>query len=174
MEYLAFHRHFWSVGTFWVTVAVVLFVAIFGRKLIAGIFGAVDTRSKGIQSELDEARRLRHEAEAMLLDAQNRQAEALRTAHEMLEHARNRAERLTHELAQAAADTQARREQMVTDRIRAAEANAIKEVRAAAANLAVEASSRILRETFGAEQDAPTIDRAIANLPTALGSRRAA
>ncbi len=169
MEYLAFHTRFWSVGTFWVTVAVVLFLAVFGRRLLAGIFGAVDSRSHAIQDGLDEAQRLRREAEAMLLEAQNRQAEALRTAQEMLDHARARAERLTQELAQAAADTQARREQMVIDRIRAAEANAIKEVRAAAASLAVEAASRIMRDTFDAEQDAPSIDRAIANLPTALG-----
>ncbi len=174
MEYLAFHRHFWSVGTFWVTVAVVLFLAIFGRQLLGAIFGMVDRRSQSIGNELDEAQRLKREAEAMLLDAQNRQVEALRTAQDMLQHARERAERLAHDLAQAAAETQARREQMVIDRIRAAEANAIKEVRAAAADLALEAVSRVLRETFDAEQDAPTVDRAIDALPASLGSRRAA
>ena len=174
MEYLSFHRHFWSVGTFWVTVAVVLFLVVFGRRILAGIFGAVDARSNGIRHELDEAQRLRREAESMLLDAQNRQAEALRAAQDMLDNARARAGRLTDELAKAAAETDARRHAMVSDRIRAAEANAIKEVRAAAATLAVDAVTRVLRETFDAEQDAPAIDRAIENLPTALSGRRAA
>ncbi len=174
MQYPAFHAHFWSTGTFWVTVAVVLFLVVFGRRLLALIFNAVDTRSNTIRRDLDEAQRLRTEAEAMLRDAQARQIEALRAAQDMLEHARARADRLTADLAATAADLDSRRHAMVADRIRAAEANAIKEVRAAAATLAVEAVSRVLRETFDAEQDAPTIDRAIDNLPNALGSRRAA
>ena len=174
MQYLSFHRHFWDIGTFWVTVAVVLFLVVFGRKILGGILAAVDKRSAAIQHELDEAQRLRREAEEMLTNAQNRQAEALRAAHEMIEHARTRALRLTEELARSAAESQGRREQMVTDRIHAAEANAIKEVRAAAAELAVDAVTRVLRETFDAEQDAPSIDHAIAGLPAVLGARRAA
>jgi F-type H+-transporting ATPase subunit b len=174
MQYLSFHAHFWQYGTFWVTVAVVLFLAVFGRKLLGGIFGAVDNRSASIQRELDEAQRLRHDAEAMLLDAQRRQAEAVRFAHDMLENARKRAERIAQDLAKDAAETQARREAMVTDRINAAKLNAIKEVRAAAASLAVEAATRVLHDSFDADRDASAIDHAIEGLPAALGSRRAA
>ena len=174
MQYLSLQTHFWNIGTFWVTVAVVLFLVVFGRKILAGILSAVDKRSAAIQHELDEAQRLRREAEAMLTDAQNRQAEALRAANDMLEHARARAQRLTEELARSAAEAQTRREIMVTDRIHAAEANAIKEVRAAAATLAVDAVTRVLSETFDAAQDAPSIDHAIAGLPAVLGARRAA
>lgn len=174
MEYLAFRSHFWNVGTFWVTVAVVLFLVVFGRRMMGGIFGMVDARSRAIQHELDEAQRLRREAESMLAAAERRQAEAMQAATEMLEHARARAERLAHDMAEQAAEAQGRRERMVTERIHAAEANAVKEVRAAAATLAVDAAARVLRETFDAGQDEAAINAAIERIPSILGGRRAA
>ena len=168
MQYLSLHMHFWNVGTFWVTVAVVLFLVVFGRKILGAIFGMVDTRSRGIQHELDEAQRLRREAESMLSAAERRQAEAMQAATEMLEHARARAERLAQDMARQAEEAQGRRERLMTERIHAAEANAVKEVRAAAASLAVDATARVLRETFGAAEDEATIDGAIEHVPGAL------
>ena len=168
MQYLSLRTHFWNVGTFWVTVAVVLFLVVFGRRLFGAIFGMVDSRSRAIQHELDESQRLRREAESMLAAAERRQAEAMQAATDLLERARSRAERLSQEMAAQAEDVLRRREQMVTDRIHAAEANAIKEVRAAAAALAVDAASRVLRETFDAQQDEALVSGAIDNLPKAL------
>lgn len=174
MQYQALHPAFWNTGAFWVTVAVILFLVVFGRKMVGGIIAGVDARSDAIQRELDEAKHLRLEAEAMLRDAEQRQREAIETARDIAANAKQRADRLAADLAREAADTQARRETMVTERIHAAQAAAIKEVRAAAASLAVEAAARVLAEQFDAERDAASIDAAIADLPARLNARRAA
>ena len=173
MQYGALHAGFWNTGTFWVTVAVLLFLAVFGRRLFGGVIGAIDARTDGIRHEIEEARRLRGEAEQMLREAEQRQAEALRIAREMTADARGRADRMAGELARAAEATQGRREKMIADRIEAASAAAVKEVREAATSLAIEVTSRVLRDGFDAARDADAIDQAIEGLPAAL-SRRAA
>ena len=168
MQYNAFHSGFWATGTFWVTVAVVLFLVAFGMKILRGINSGLDHRSAGIRSALDEAQRLRREAEAMLQDAERRQKDAIETGRRLMADASARAARLSAELALEAAEANERREKVVTERIAAAQAAAIKEVRAAATDLAVSAVARLLRESFDAEQDAAAIDHAIADIPTQL------
>ncbi len=168
MQYEAFRAGFWHTGTFWVTVAVLLFLVVFGMRILRGINAGLDSRSAGIQASLDEAQRLRREAEVMLQDAERRQRETLETAGKLMANAKQRAARLAAELAREAADANARREKVAAERITAAQAAAIKEVRAAATDLAVGAVARMLREDFDATQDEAAIDHAIAAIPTQL------
>lgn len=164
----------WADPRFWVGIAFFLFFAIFGRKLIGSLLATLDNRSLGIKRELDEAGRLRQEAEAMLADANVRRQAALQEAQAMLESARTEAQRVGEAARAEAASSAARREHMALDRIAAAEKAAVTDVRQAAAELAGRAAERILAENFSAEADAALIDRAIQGLPAALASRRAA
>src|SRR5262245_35896477 len=103
----------------WVIIAFVLFFVIFGRMLWSALAAMLDDRAVKVKAELDEAARLRREAEAMLRDAETQRAEALRQARALIEGARTEAGRVA---AAAAADAEAaarRREQMAMDRIAA-------------------------------------------------------
>jgi F-type H+-transporting ATPase subunit b len=159
---------------FWVALAFVVFFVLFGRKMWSAIASMLDTRAERIRAELDEAKKLRREAEAMLVDARRRREDALKEAEALLASAHTEAQRLA-EQARADAEAMARRhEQMAMDRIASAEKAAVTEVRVAAAEIAARAAEQIIAQSLSPEQDAAIIDRAISGLPAALASRRAA
>src|SRR5690348_14296323 len=123
------HDTFWGNPRTWVGVAFVLFVVIFGRKIWEALAKILDGHADRIRAELDEASRLRREAELALADAEQRREMAHKDAQNMIEIARAEAERLS---AAAAAETEAasrRREQMALDRIAAAEKAPVDQVR---------------------------------------------
>jgi F-type H+-transporting ATPase subunit b len=159
---------------FWVGVAFILFFVIFGRKLWSIVTAALDSRATQVRAELDAAARLRVEAEALLADAKERRAAALREAEAMLAQARDEAVRVAEAARAEAAASATRRERMAMERISAAEKAAIFEVRLAAADVAAKAASQVIAESFGQDSDAHLIDHAIQGLPSALGGRRAA
>ncbi len=168
------HEHsFFANPRTWVSIAFVLFVLIFGRKLWSVLAKMLDDRAAAVRAELDEAARLRREAEAMLHDAESRREAAIAEAARLIEGAKTQAARVS---AAAAADAEAsarRREQMAIDRIAAAEKAAIDDVRTIAAEVAAAAARDVLTQTLSADADAPLIDRAIAGLPNALARRAA-
>ena len=173
MEYEALTGTLWDKGTFWVTVAVLIFLAFFGRKIVGAITTMLDQRSAAIQHELDEASRLRAEAETMLKDAEHRREAALAQAKDMLAMAGREAERLAADLLAEAEASARRREQMARERIAAAESAAIAEVRDAAAALAARAAEQILKDTIDDAHDQGLIDQAIGGLPAALRQKAA-
>lgn len=164
----------WADPRFWVGLAFFLFFAVFGRKLVGSLLTVLDKRSLAIKHELEEASRLRQEAEAMLADANTKRQAALQDAQAMLDNARSEAQRGGEAARVEAASSATRREHMALDRIAAAEKAAVTDVRLAAAELAGRAAERILTDGFSADDDAALIDRAIQGLPAALASRRVA
>ena len=168
------HESFLADPRLWVGIAFFLFFAIFGRKMFTPLMALLDNRSLAIKRELEEAGRLRQEAEAMLADANARRQAALQEAQAMLDRARVEAQRASEAARAEAASSAARREQTAVDRIASAEKAAVADVRHAAADLAGRAAERILADSFPAEADAALIDRAIQGLPAALATRRAA
>lgn len=162
------YEHFWLDPKFWVAVSFVLFFVLFGRKVFSGLMGALDKRAEGIRAQLDEAAKLRAEAEAMLKAAETERAAALKEAEELLARAKAEAERVAA-AAQAEAEAAAgRRERMAMDRIAAAEAGAIAEVRQAAADIATAATRNLLAETIDASTDASLIEKGLGELGKAL------
>jgi F-type H+-transporting ATPase subunit b len=158
----------------WVVLAFIVFFVLFGRKLWSALAKMLDDRAIKVRAELEEAARLRREAEAMLRDAEARRAEALRDAQALIEGAKAEAGRVA---ARAAAEAEAaarRREQMAIDRIAAAEKAAVDEVRLTAAEVATEAARQVIAEGLSAEADARLIDHAITRLPSALAGHRLA
>jgi F-type H+-transporting ATPase subunit b len=158
----------------WVLIAFFLFFIIFGRKLWSALAKMLDDRAGAVRTELEEAARLRREAEAMLRDAEARRAEALREAQALIEGAKSQAGRVA---ATAAADAEAsarRREQMAMDRISAAEKAAVDEVRLTAVEVATTAARQVIAEGLSADADSRLIDHAITQLPGALSGRRVA
>ncbi len=158
----------------WVMISFFLFFILAGGKLWGGLSGMLDARTAQVKSELEEAARLRREAEAMLRDAEKRRSDALSEAKALIDGAHAEAARVSALAAQEAEASAKRREKMAVDRIAAAEKAAVDEVRITAAEVATGAARQILSETLTAESGARLIDQAIAQLPTALAARKAA
>ena len=158
----------------WVAIAFVIFFVLFGRKLWAALTKMLDARATAVRAELDEAARLRREAEAMLKDAETRRAAALKDAEALLEGARHEAARVATAAAQETENAAARREKMAMDRIAAAEKAAVDSVRFMAAEIATDAARQVIAEGLSPDAGAALVDHAIAQLPTALAARRAA
>ena len=133
---------------FWVAVAFVVLMAVFAWLGIhRTVLKALDHRSERIKSELDDARRLKDEAAKLLADYQARRAGAEREAQEIIAGARVEAERIAAEAKTKLEDFVARRTKTAEGKIALAEAQALADVRAAAANAAVTAASTILSQS---------------------------
>lgn len=158
--------HFWNPANpeFWAGVGLVLFLAIVWWKARGLIAGMIDGKAAAIQQNLDEAARLRAEAEALLADIRAQREEAERQAAELLEAAQADAARLAVE-AKARLDEQiARRAALAERKIASAEAQAAAEVKAAAAELAAQAAERILVGRLSGAKTDPLVDDAIKGL----------
>jgi F-type H+-transporting ATPase subunit b len=157
----------------WVAVAFVIFFVLFGRKLWTALTKMLDARATAVRAELDEASRLRREAEAMLKDAETRRAAALKDAEALIEGAKQEAIRVAAAATQEAEHASARREKMAMDRIAAAEKTAVDSVRFMAAEIATEAARQVISEGLSQEGGSALVDNAIAQLPAALARRAA-
>ena len=132
----------------WVAIAFVIFVGVIlyvgaHKKMIA----ALDHRSARIKSELDEARKLRDEAAALLAEYQKKQRDAETEAAAIVAEAKAEAERVAAESHTKVEEFVARRTKLAESKISQAEAQALADVRAAAAEAAVAAAETILRDT---------------------------
>jgi F-type H+-transporting ATPase subunit b len=148
-------------ATFWATIALFVFIGVvLYLKVPAMITKALDGRIKDIETELAEAERLRAEAKALLEDYQRRREEAEKEAEGIVAAAREDAFRLTAEAGTALETLIARRTKAVEEKIAQAEAQAVAEVRARSADLAIEAARVLLTKQMGTQGDA-LIERAI-------------
>src|ERR1700752_2057777 len=129
----------------WVALAFLLFLGLLAylgvhRKLM----GSLDARQARIKSELDEARRLREEAQALLAEFERKGREAETEAAAIVASAKAEAERLAAEAKAKAEEFVARRTKMAEQKIAQAESQAVADVRSAAADAAVLAAEKIL------------------------------
>jgi F-type H+-transporting ATPase subunit b len=133
---------------FWVAVAFVILMGVFAYFGVHNtVLRALDHRSERIKAELDDARRLKEEAAKLLAEYKARHATAEREAQEIIASAKADAERIAVESKSKMEDFVARRTKTAESKIALAEAQALADVRAAAADAAVTAASRILSQT---------------------------
>jgi F-type H+-transporting ATPase subunit b len=149
----------------WVALSMIVVFAIMIWKGVPKAIGrALDKKIAAIREQLDEASKLRAEAEALRAEYQAKAAAAEGEANQILASARAEAEQI---LAKAKTDTEQliqRRQRMAEDKIAAAERAAIAEVRAKAANAATQAAAALIAERNDAETDKAIVDKAIAGL----------
>ncbi len=157
-----------STPEFWVAVGFVILVVCIARPVWRALTGALDARSEQIRATLDEARTLHEEAQHLLAEYQRKQRDAAREAEQMIEQARNEAERLRAEAAEALERTLERRQALAREKIAQAEAEAIREVRNAAVDIAVAATARLIGERLGTDRATALIDDAVKDLPRHL------
>src|SRR5580704_7535168 len=121
---------FFHEAEFWVLVAAVIFVAAVFRPLGRALTGGLDARAARIRGDLDEARRLREEAERLVAEYRAKEREAVAEAEAIVAHAKQEAERIAAQAARDLEQALKRRQQLAEERIAQAEAKALFEVRA--------------------------------------------
>jgi len=137
---------------FWVAVAFVILMGVFAYVGVhKTVLTALDHRSARIKAELDDARRLKDEAAKVLADYKTRRASAEREAEEIITSAKAEAERIAAEAKAKMEDFVTRRTKTAESKIALAEAQAVADVRAAAADAAIAAASTILSQSVKGE-----------------------
>ena len=137
-----------SEPEFWVAVAFVILMGVFAYLGVhRTVLKTLDHRSERIKAELDDARRLKEEAAKLLAEYKARRASAEREAQDIIASAKAEAERIAAEAKTKMEDFVARRTKTAEGKIALAEAQALADVRAAAADAAVTAASSILTQT---------------------------
>jgi len=145
------------------SMAVLIAVALF-LKVPKAITGGLDKGIAEIKHQLEEAKALRAEAEALRKEYANKIANAEREATEMLAHARHEAEAIVAKAEVDTTDLIARREKMASEKIAAAELAAVQDLRNKAAAAAAAAAGTLIRSGHNAAADKPLVDQAIAGL----------
>ncbi|MGD1878006.1 MAG: F0F1 ATP synthase subunit B [Kiloniellaceae bacterium] len=150
--------------TFWVAIAFFVFVGLMVWKASKPILAGIDARGERIKAELDEAQRLREEAQKALAEYKRKQRDAAKEAEDLLANARHEADLLRKQAAEDLKQTLARREKAAIEKIAQAETNALQEVRAQAVDIAIAATAKLLTETVDSTRDQAMVDQAIKNL----------
>ena len=154
----------------WVAIPVVLFLAFITYK---GAFKALnkslDDRADNIKTELDEARRLREEAQALLASYQRKQKEAEAQAENIVKQARSDAENMAAQARKDLSERLERRAAQAEAKIASAEAQALGEVKSKAADLALDTAESLLRTKLSAADKTKLIKDGIAQMGATLG-----
>lgn len=162
MEFLA-DPEVWVALGFVIVIGILLYVGV--PKMVGTM---LDARAAGIKAELDEARRLREEAQALLAGYEKRAAEAEREAEAIVAEARAEAERYAADASTALGHQIERRAQQAQDKIAQAEAAAMTEIRALAADAAAAAAEKLISARLNADKQAALIADSIKSLGSKL------
>lgn len=139
-------------ATFWALIALIIFLGIVAYMKVPGMMAkSLDERADRIRNELDEARRLREEAQQLLAEYQRKRKDAEKEAGELIAAAEHEAEGLVADARQKTEDYVVRRTAMAEQKIALAEAEAINEVRQSAVDIAVTAAQTLIAEKADAK-----------------------
>ena len=160
---------FLYTAEFWVLIAFVLFLAVLAKFGVhRSAVSALDARGTRIKTELDEARRLREEAQAVLAQSERRRREAEGEADAIVASARAEAEQLAAEAKAKVEEFIARRTKLAEGKIAHAETQALADVRAAAADAAVAAAEKVLAVAAKGQVADDLVARSIRDLQSKL------
>lgn len=156
-------------ATFFALVALIIFLAV---AAYAGAFrsmgAGLDARAERIRKELDEAARLRKEAEALLAEYKQKRTDAEKEAAGIVAQAKADADEYAAETRRKLSESLERRTKQAEQKIAQAEASAIKDVRNAATDLAVAAARNLLAEAAKGGKGADLISTSIEAVKTRL------
>ena len=157
-----------SDPTFWVGLAFVLVVVLFYKKVARAMTAGLDERAARIRTQIEEARKLREDAQALLAEYQRKQREAMAEAEKIISAAKEEAQRVKVQAEKDLEHALARRQQQALERIAQSEAQALSQVRNAAVDAALAAAEALIAKNMdNAKRDALT-DKAISELPSKL------
>ena len=153
---------------FWVLISMAIFVALVWKPASRTIAGALDERAARIRADLDEARRLREDAERLLAEYRRKEREATADAEAIVAHAKEEAERIATQSARDLEQALQRRQLLAEERIAQAETKAVEEIRAVAVDVAIAAARDVIAAQTDEQRGGAMLDAAIAALPQRL------
>ncbi|HEX5600720.1 MAG: F0F1 ATP synthase subunit B [Pseudomonadota bacterium] len=158
-----------ATAEFWVAVAFFAFIGLLVYYNVPSMIAkALDSRADAIRQELDEARRLREEAQQLLNDYLRKRREAEEEARAIIEQAKLEAEALAAETRRNLQESLERQTKLAEEKIARAEAEALNEVRAAAVDSAIAAAERIIKSKVTPEVNARLVDQSMSELKRKL------
>jgi F-type H+-transporting ATPase subunit b len=160
--------HLLAEPHFWVNVGLLVFLLLIGPKLWKALTSVLDQRSIRIKGNLDEAQKLRDEAQSLLNEYQRRQKDAAQEVEGILTAAKELAEHHTHEAYAAFEASMARREKLALEKIAQAEVHATAEVRREAVEVATAATRRLLAQALTDDRANALLDQSIKELDRKL------
>jgi F-type H+-transporting ATPase subunit b len=153
---------------FWVHIGLLIFVVAAGPKVWRALTAFLDQRSMKIKADLDEAQKLKDEAQALLAEYQRKQRDALKEAEDIIASAKAQAQREIEEAKTNLAASMTRREAAALEKITQAEAQAIAEVRREAVDVATAATTRLIAKVLDDNKASSLIDQSIAEVTRRL------
>jgi F-type H+-transporting ATPase subunit b len=155
--------------TFWVALSTVLFVVVAFKLARKPVLAMLDARTAKIKANLEEAEALKAQAQEMLAEAQKNHRDAIQTSQKIIDSAKETAVRIQKEAEQKLSDQLSRKEELLLERIKRAEAAAVTELRNQAADIAAKSAEIVLLETLS-KRSAKLVEEAIDELPGKLAS----
>jgi len=139
-------------ATFWAFVGLLIFIGlIFYLKVPGKITASLDERADKIRDELDEAKRLREEAQQLMAEYQRKRKEAEEEAEAIVAVAEKEAASIKEEARIKSEEYVARRQALAEQKIAQAESDAINEVRASAVDVAITAAEKLIGDKITAK-----------------------
>ncbi len=154
-----------STPEFWVAVSFVGFVALLLKFGVPALIGkALDKRADEIRTELEEAQKLREEAQAVLAEYQRKRRDAESEASDIITLAKEEAEQLAVETRVKLEESLERRLKMAELKIGQAEIQAMQDVRVATAEAAVAAAESVIAAKMTSKAQADLVAASIKEL----------
>lgn len=155
---------------FWVAMGFVIFMALFLKYLLPKVTAGLDTRAAKIREQLEQAEKLRKEAEALLASYKKQQKDMQKQAKEILAGAEKDAKTIREKAAEELKSAVARRRAQAEENIKRAEEDAVREIKKQLVDVATEAARKVIAERLessGGKED-PAIARALAAIDRQL------
>jgi len=153
---------------FWVGLAFLIVVALAARPVVRLVTTSLDGRADMIRAQIEEAKKLREDAQALLAEYQQKQRNAMAEAEQIVAQAKEEAVRLREETEKDLAHAIKRRKEQALDRIAQSEAQALADVRNTAIDVAMAAAEKLIRQNMDAGRQQALADEAIAELSKRL------
>jgi len=156
-------------ATFWAFIALVIFVGVAIYYRVPALVGkSLDERAAKIRNELEEAQRLREEAQKVLGEYQKKRRDAEQEAGEIVAAAKREAETLVEDAQKKTEEYVARRAALAELKISHAERDAVAEVRSIAVDVATEAARAVLAGKLDAKASADLFKDSLKAVQTKL------
>lgn len=149
--------------TVWVAISFVIFVALVLKLAGSKIVATLDAKIAEIRAEIENAERLKAEAQALLADFQQKQRDAEKIAADIIEQAKKSALGVQKMAEADLAESMNRREAQLADRLKRIEEKAIADIQNHAADLAMQATREIVTKTLDDKTSGKLVDQAIAS-----------
>ncbi len=154
--------------TFWTAIAFVIFIVALFKPVKKALMAGLDSRIEQIRAEVEEAQRLREEAQTLLASYQRKQREAAQEAENIVTQAKEDAALHRAEARKSLEEMLRRQEALAIGKIAQAEAAAVQEVREVAIDLAIAATEKILAEKVRGDLSDRLVEKAIGELSQKL------